>query len=108
MSENTEGLSKEELGRLIASRWTGEKADKEENKDGSTESYDHDDHKDTPNDAHDEDDGDISETDDDVDDKKYEYDDPDDEALSDFPEEEYHDHSSLEPESNDDLDLSGW
>ncbi|XP_074279897.1 glucosidase 2 subunit beta [Silene latifolia] len=27
--ENTEGLSKEELGRLVASRWTGEKADHE-------------------------------------------------------------------------------
>jgi len=24
-SENTEGSSKEELGRLVASRWTGEK-----------------------------------------------------------------------------------
>ncbi|KAJ6810652.1 glucosidase 2 subunit beta [Iris pallida] len=35
-SEDTSGLSKEELGRLVASRWTGEDAGHKANDDGST------------------------------------------------------------------------
>lgn len=35
-SEDTSGLSKEELGRLVASRWTGEDAGHKTNDDGST------------------------------------------------------------------------
>jgi hypothetical protein len=43
-SASTEGLSKEELGRLVASRWTGEKsAEKDENpKDGSQKEHNND------------------------------------------------------------------
>ncbi|KAL3529815.1 hypothetical protein ACH5RR_009137 [Cinchona calisaya] len=39
--ENTESLSKEELGRLVASRWTGEKAEKETQEVSATKDDNH-------------------------------------------------------------------
>ncbi|CAL0312187.1 unnamed protein product [Lupinus luteus] len=98
VSENTEGLSKEELGRLVASRWTGENTDKQ-----STEAdaaSDKEDQEDIPNETNNEQrDGYASETDDDS--SKYE--------DEDFREDEHDDPSSsyksdtdAEPDLSDD------
>ncbi|EXB94810.1 hypothetical protein L484_005066 [Morus notabilis] len=67
VSETTEGLSKEELGRLVASRWTGEdtrkQTEKVDEKDNDLE--DNEGTEEMPDDTHDhEDDGYASETDD--------------------------------------------
>ncbi|KAK9289998.1 hypothetical protein L1049_008160 [Liquidambar formosana] len=53
-SENTEGLSREELGRLVASRWTGENIGHQDEKNVAAKD-DHGANKETPESAHDED-----------------------------------------------------
>ncbi|KAJ8760888.1 hypothetical protein K2173_021926 [Erythroxylum novogranatense] len=65
--ENTEGLSKEELGRLVTSRWVGTTEKKNDEINSVEHDYpeDHEDHEDMPEDKH-EDDGYTLETDDDT------------------------------------------
>ncbi|KAK7251950.1 hypothetical protein RIF29_35579 [Crotalaria pallida] len=103
VSENTEGLSKEELGRLVASRWTGGNTEKQSPE--ADAALDSEDHEDTPKETNiEEHDNDIyaSETDDDS--HKYESDEIDD----DFREDEHDDHSSsYKSDTDTEPDLSG-
>ncbi|XP_062016216.1 glucosidase 2 subunit beta isoform X2 [Rosa rugosa] len=105
-SENTESLSKEELGRLVASRWTGEDTTKESGEVDVTKDSDHEDHEELPKETHDEQsDGYASETDDDN--QKYDDEDHEDEADDDFGVEDHSDSgSSYKYESDTDSDLS--
>ncbi|KAK9683375.1 hypothetical protein RND81_10G135700 [Saponaria officinalis] len=103
--EDTEGLSKEELGRLVASRWTGEQADP---KTDDTDIEDTDDGKETPKDVHEEDyDGYASEFDDD-----HKYDEHDsvdhkyDENGDDLTAENHVDSSSYQSDSEDESDIT--
>ncbi|XP_050367294.1 glucosidase 2 subunit beta [Argentina anserina] len=104
-SENTESLSKEELGRLVASRWTGEDTSKESGEVDATEDS-HEDHEELPKETHDEQsDGYASETDDD--DHKYDDEEVENEADNDFDVEDHSDAgSSYKYESDTDSDLS--
>lgn len=105
--ENTEGLSKEELGRLVASRWTGEnpgkhsvEADASTNKANKDSEY-------LPKETnHEEYEGYASETDDDG--RKYDDIDVEDEMDEEFQEEEHDDlSSSYKSDSDIASDLSG-
>ncbi|XP_057417190.1 glucosidase 2 subunit beta isoform X2 [Lotus japonicus] len=107
VSENTEGLSKEELGKLVASRWTGEDTGKK-NAEADT-SLDNEHQDDLPN--VEEYEGYASETDDDN--HKY---DEEDENEEEYREEEHHDHdlsssyTDTEPDLADDstTDSPSW
>ncbi|KDP21049.1 hypothetical protein JCGZ_21520 [Jatropha curcas] len=115
LSENTEGLSKEELGRLVASRWTGNSEKKIEEVNVAKD--DHEDHEKLAPDAHDEEYDDYpSETDDDAgkydddngkyDDDSGKYDDFDSEDdVDEAYEEDAHDHPApsykSDPEDED-------
>ncbi|XP_030471904.1 glucosidase 2 subunit beta-like isoform X2 [Syzygium oleosum] len=105
LSEHTEALSKEELGRLVASRWTGEKMEKE-GKDDFSEDSEGENHEEMSKDGHDEeDDGYASEADDD--DQRHEEEDVEDDVDEDVPVEDHYDTSSShEYQSDDELDLS--
>lgn len=101
-------MSKEELGRLVASRWTGEKSDKPTEADDSPKADDQENHEHTPTTPHevDEDDGFVSDGDEDTsDDGKYSDHEPEDDSY----EEEYrHDStSSYKSDADDDVDFSG-
>ncbi|KAL9231398.1 hypothetical protein vseg_006631 [Gypsophila vaccaria] len=109
-SETTEGLSKEELGRLVASRWTGEKADHES---GGADDVKDTNSEETPKDDHDEDyDGYASEAD--ADDNKYDdndsfdhkYDTDDDHMNDDLTAEDHADSSSYKSDSEDESDVT--
>ncbi|KAG7538149.1 Glucosidase II beta subunit N-terminal [Arabidopsis suecica] len=105
--EKKEELSKEELGRLVASRWTGEKSDKPTEADDSPKADDQENHEHTPTTPHevDEDDGFVSDGDEDTsDDGKYSDHEPEDDSY----EEEYrHDStSSYKSDADDDVDFS--
>ncbi|CAH8301415.1 unnamed protein product [Eruca vesicaria subsp. sativa] len=107
VSEKKEELSKEELGRLVASRWTGETSEKPSEADESPKADDHENHEHTPTSPHEveEDDGFVSDGDEEtVDDGKYSDHEPEDDSY----EEEYrHDStSSYKSDAEDDLDLS--
>lgn len=99
------------MGRLVASRWTGEKVEKDSVEEGSAGTHDH---ENTPMDAHNEetdayasDDEDDDDHDDD-DDRKYESDDLEDDMPEDVPEDHYGDSAySDESRPNDDTDFSG-
>ncbi|RDY14840.1 Glucosidase 2 subunit beta, partial [Mucuna pruriens] len=101
VSENTEGLSKEELGRLVASRWTGEKTEKQSAEPDTT--LDNEDHEDLPKGANNEEyEGYTSETDDD----NHKYDD-EDEIDEEYREDEHDDlSSSYKSDSDTEPDLS--
>ncbi|KAJ8747738.1 hypothetical protein K2173_014513 [Erythroxylum novogranatense] len=104
ISETTEGLSKEELGRLVASRWTGtaEKKNEEVNSVESDYTKDHEEHEDMPQEKLD-DDGYTSETDDDT--GKYDDIDAEDDAHEPYVEEIHDDtSSSYNHDSYDDSD----
>ncbi|KAI4343344.1 hypothetical protein L6164_010705 [Bauhinia variegata] len=91
-SENAEGLSKEELGRLVASRWIGENPDKPSNAADATqegEGYHEDLSKETD---HKEYEGYASEADDDS--RRYDDEEIDDEIYGDDRQEEHDGHSS--------------
>ncbi|XP_059430441.1 glucosidase 2 subunit beta [Corylus avellana] len=91
VSENTEGLSKEELGRLVASRWTGENTAKQTEEVDATKDNDH---EEMPGGTHgEESDGYASETDNDNGRYDDDNDDVEDEVDEDFREED-HDESS--------------
>ncbi|KAM1039313.1 hypothetical protein ACFX2C_028742 [Malus domestica] len=88
-SEKTESLSREELGRRVASRWTGEDTSKE----GGEVDVDKDNnHEEFPKDTHDEYDGSASETDDES--QRYDDEDVEEEADNVFGEEDHGDSSS--------------
>ncbi|KAF3444375.1 hypothetical protein FNV43_RR14067 [Rhamnella rubrinervis] len=105
-SENTEALSREELGRLVASRWTGENTGKETGDSDAEKNNNHEDHEEMTKGTHDEEyDGYASETDDDH--QRYDDDSVEDEADEDFVEEHHDDSDSpYKPESDTELDLS--
>ncbi|KAJ4875388.1 Glucosidase 2 subunit beta [Raphanus sativus] len=107
VSEKKEELSKEELGRLVASRWTGENSDKPSEADESPKADDHENNEHTPTSPHEveEDDGFVSDGDEETgEDGKYSDHEPEDDSY----EEEYrHDSSpSYKSDAEDDLDLS--
>ncbi|XP_033137389.1 glucosidase 2 subunit beta isoform X4 [Brassica rapa] len=107
VSEKKEELSKEELGRLVASRWTGEKSDTPSEADEDSKADDHENHDHTPTSPQEveEDDGFVSDGDEETgDDGKYSDHEPEDDTY----EEEYrHDStSSYKSDGEDDLDLS--
>ncbi|KAF1873198.1 hypothetical protein Lal_00016335 [Lupinus albus] len=104
-SENTEGLSKEELGRLVASRWTGENTDKQSAEaDAASDKEDQEDiPKETNNEQHD---GYASETDDDS--SKYEDEDFREDEHDD-PSPSYKSDTDAEPDLSDDTtDNPSW
>ncbi|XP_004294940.1 PREDICTED: glucosidase 2 subunit beta [Fragaria vesca subsp. vesca] len=105
-AENTESLSKEELGRLVASRWTGEDATKESGEVDVTKDSDHEDHEELPKETYvEQSDGYASETDEDN--QKYDDEEVQDEADDDFGAEDHSDSgSSYKYESDTDSDLS--
>lgn len=104
-SENTEGLSKEELGRLVASRWTGENTEKQTEEVDAAKDKDHGGHEEIPEATHDEeDDGYASETDDDN--QRYEDEDIEDEVDEDFREEDHYDSGSYKSDLDTEPDLS--
>ncbi|XP_010451052.1 PREDICTED: glucosidase 2 subunit beta-like isoform X1 [Camelina sativa] len=106
VTEKKEELSKEELGRLVASRWTGEKSDNPTEADDSPKVDNQENHEHTPITPHEveEDDGFVSDSDDTSDDGKYSDHEPEDDSY----EEEYrHDSSSsYKSDADDDVDLS--
>ncbi|CAN8252999.1 unnamed protein product [Cochlearia groenlandica] len=108
VSDKKEELSKEELGRLVASRWTGEKSDTPAEADESLQADDQEKHEHSPNTPHeaDEDDGFVSDGDEDTgDDGKYSDHEPEDDS---YEEEHHHDSSSsYKSDADDDLDFSG-
>ncbi|KAM3693146.1 hypothetical protein ACJW31_08G144300 [Castanea mollissima] len=104
-SEKTEGLSKEELGRLVASRWTGENTEKQTEEVDAANDKDHGGHEEMHKATHDEeDDGYASETDDDN--QRYEDEDMEDEVDEDFREEDHYDSGSYKSDSDAEPDLS--
>ncbi|KAJ8539814.1 hypothetical protein K7X08_014066 [Anisodus acutangulus] len=105
-TENTESLSKEELGRVIGSRWLGKKSEQETESVGAGTDSNHDE---VLSDTHEEE---YNGYDSDVDDRKYDdddehkYDDDDSEdQVEDFVGED-HDSSSHKSESDDDSDFA--
>lgn len=96
-SEDTEGLSKEELGRLVASRWTGESTGKQtEDVDGKDNNLeDNESTEEIPDDTHHhEDDGYASETDDEH--QRY-----DDDIVEDEIDDHYKEEDPLDSSSSD-------
>ncbi|OAY25615.2 hypothetical protein MANES_17G052400v8 [Manihot esculenta] len=111
-SENTEGLSKEELGRLVASRWTGasesqtEGFEKSERQIEGVDVAKDNDHKDMPADMRDEE---YDEYASEIDDETGKYGDVDTgDDIDETYEEDAHDGagSSYKPDPEDELDLS--
>ncbi|XP_010536811.1 PREDICTED: glucosidase 2 subunit beta-like [Tarenaya hassleriana] len=106
-SEKTEELSRDELGRLVASRWTGEKSDKKSEAVDSAKADDRESHEHVSS-SHEEDDGFVSDADDDSgNDDKYRNHDSEDDA---YEEEYHHDHddssSSYKSDVDNDLNLA--
>ncbi|XP_031100689.1 glucosidase 2 subunit beta-like isoform X1 [Ipomoea triloba] len=100
--ENMESLSKEELGRLVGSRWTGKKSEEKTEETEAAKDDHHDDHDEAINDPDEEYEAYNSE-----DDGEHKYEDDDAEDQEDFGGEDHHDSSSsYKSESDDDLDLS--
>ncbi|KAL1565699.1 glucosidase 2 subunit beta [Salvia divinorum] len=105
VAEDTESLSKEELGRLVASRWTGEKTEQHNEDIDTSQSKDHQYPNETPSEANNEEDvGYTSEEDE----HRYDADDADTEdQVDDFDGSDHYDSiSSQRPESDDELDFS--
>ncbi|XVF47543.1 hypothetical protein PTKIN_Ptkin03bG0117400 [Pterospermum kingtungense] len=108
-SEITKGLSREELGRLVASRWTGESTENQGGKDNNAD----DTHEEMPKDTHDEQyDGYASDTDEDIgkydDSGKYDddNDDIDNELDANYEEDNHDDTISYKSDLDDETDLS--
>ncbi|KAA8550929.1 hypothetical protein F0562_002613 [Nyssa sinensis] len=106
VSENTESLSREELGRLVASRWTGEKTEQQTGEVDAANDDDHENNEEGPKDVQDEEyEGYDSETEDDS--QRYNADDDTEDLMEDFGDEDRGDaSSSYKSESDDELDLS--
>ncbi|GMP92189.1 hypothetical protein CsSME_00042518 [Camellia sinensis var. sinensis] len=105
-SEDAESLSKEELGRLVASRWTGENTGQQTREVDAVKDDKPEISEEAPKDVHDEEyRGYDSETEDDS--QKYDDDDGEDDPVEDFGDENHDDFgSSYKSVSDDDLDLS--
>ncbi|KAL6563438.1 hypothetical protein OROGR_002397 [Orobanche gracilis] len=103
IAEDIETLSKEELGRRIASRWTGETTEQHEEFDASIDKN-HEFPDETPNEINDEENnGYVSEGDE----HRYDDDDESEDQVDDFGGEDHYDSSSSQkPESDDEFDLS--
>ncbi|XP_020552461.1 glucosidase 2 subunit beta isoform X2 [Sesamum indicum] len=103
-AEDTESLSREELGRLVASRWTGEKTEQPKEDIDASPSKDHTNPGETPDGTNYEDDNGY-----DTEDDEHAYDDDVDDSESkvdDFGGEDHYDSSSsIKPESDDESDL---
>ncbi|KAL6341197.1 hypothetical protein AAG906_032313 [Vitis piasezkii] len=106
VAENTEGLSREELGRLVASRWTGENTGQHTEEVDAVKHDHHESHEETPEDTHAEEyDGYASETDDDS--QKYDNDDMEDPVDEDFGEDDHYDSSPpYKSDTEDESDFS--
>lgn len=106
-SENTEALSKEELGRLVASRWTRDNTGQQTGEVDDGKDDRHEISEEAPDDAHDEEyEGYESESEDDS--QKYNEDDEEEDHVEDFEEEKHDDFSSpYRSVSDDELDVSG-
>ncbi|XP_065878387.1 glucosidase 2 subunit beta [Euphorbia lathyris] len=109
VSENTEGLSKEELGRLVASRWTGNSEKQTDEVDVTKDDYteDHEYHEENLAETHaDDDEGYSSETDEDS--GKYDDVDVEDDIDDTYEDNAHHDDasSSYRPDPDDDFDFS--
>ncbi|THG07303.1 hypothetical protein TEA_015843 [Camellia sinensis var. sinensis] len=105
-SEDAESLSKEELGRLVASRWTGENTGQQTREVDAVKDDKPEISEEAPKDVHDEEyRGYDSETEDDS--QRYDDDDGEDDPVEDFGDENHDDFgSSYKSVSDDDLDLS--
>lgn len=105
-SENTEALSKEELGRLVASRWTRDNTGQQTGEVDDGKDDRHEISEEAPDDAHDEEyEGYESESEDDS--QKYNEDDEEEDHVEDFEEEKHDDFSSpYRSVSDDELDVS--
>lgn len=106
-TENTDSLSKEELGRVIGSRWLGKKSEQETESVGAGTDSNHDE---VLSDTHEEEyngyDSDVDDRkDDDDDDHKYSDDDTEDQ-VEDFVGEDHDSSSSHKSESDDDSDFA--
>ncbi|KAL0418075.1 UNVERIFIED_CONTAM: Glucosidase 2 subunit beta [Sesamum radiatum] len=103
-AEDTESLSREELGRLVASRWTGEKTEQPKEDIDASPSKDHTIPDETPDGTNYEDDNGY-----DTEDDEHTYDDDVDDSESkvdDFGGEDHYDSSSsTKPESDDESDF---
>ena len=101
--DNSESLSKEELGRLVASRWTGEKTEQQTEEVSSTKDKNHGTEEE---DAYGEE---YSSYDSEEDDHRYDNDDGDNEdQMDDFGGEDHDDSSpSYKSETDDEPDLPG-
>ncbi|XP_015061556.1 glucosidase 2 subunit beta isoform X1 [Solanum pennellii] len=116
-AENIESLSKEELGRVIGSRWLGKKSEQETVSVGAGTDGNHDNHDEVPSDTHEEEyhgydsDADDRKYDDDdehkYDDDEHKYDDDDNEDhVEDSVGEDHDSSSSYKSESDDDSDFA--
>ncbi|GFP95651.1 glucosidase 2 subunit beta [Phtheirospermum japonicum] len=102
IAEDIETLSKEELGRRVASRWTGEKTDQHEEFDASVDKN-HEFPDETPNEINE----DESSYGSDDDEHKYDEDDDSVDHSDDFEGDDHYDSSSShKPESDDEFDTS--
>lgn len=107
LAENTDELSREELGRLVASRWTGENTGQHIEEGDAVKHDNHESHEEAPDDAQTEEyDGYGSETDDDS--HKYDNDDMEDPVDEEFGEEDHYDSSPpYKSDAEDESDYSG-
>ncbi|CAK9158979.1 unnamed protein product [Ilex paraguariensis] len=103
--ESAESLSREELGRRVASRWTGEKTEQQTEEVNAAEDDDHENHEETPKDTHGEEyNGYDSETDDEH--QRYDEDDPEEQVEEIGGQDHEDSSSSYKYESDDESDLS--
>lgn len=102
---NTESLSREELGRLVASRWTGEKTE-QQNEEVSSSKDENENHGKQEEDSYEEEYNGYGSEDDE---HRYDHDDGDNEdQIDDFGGEDHDDsRSSDKSDSDDDFDVSG-
>ncbi|KAL2457413.1 Glucosidase 2 subunit beta [Abeliophyllum distichum] len=99
-----ESLSREELGRRVASRWTGETTEQQTKEVDTSKNYDPQNHEETPDDSHDEEYNGYES--DDVE-QRYDDDDDSEDQTEEYVEEDHDDSSSsYKPESDDELHLS--
>ncbi|KAK4482916.1 hypothetical protein RD792_010089 [Penstemon davidsonii] len=102
--EDAESLSREELGRRVASRWTGEKTEEKTHEEDASVNKDHQNSDETPNETNDEE---YNGYDSEEDEHKYEDDDNEESQVDDFAGENHYDSSSsYKPESDDESDFS--
>ncbi|KAL6500065.1 hypothetical protein OROGR_027975 [Orobanche gracilis] len=103
IAEDIETLSKEELGRRVASRWTGENTEHHDDFDASLDKN-HEFPDETPNEINDEENNGYASDDDE---HRYDDDDESEDQVDDFGGEDHYDSSSSQkPESDDEFDLS--